>query len=131
MHDMEGKEEEAKVEKENLTYPKNIPNIETKPKAQQQKAKKTSPSLIQKKTENWKDQVSDMMKDLRTFIMVDVQVLMNENMKEFMKELIVNIKNNIVDTMKTQTTINNLANLTPMSPLEPIIQDSPQSTPQS
>ena len=72
-----------------------------------------------------------MMKYLRTFIMVDVQVLMNENMKEFMKELIVNIKNNIVDTMKTQTTIDNLANLTPMSPLEPIIQDSPQSTPQS
>ena len=33
MHDMEGKEEESKVEKENLTYPKNIPNIETKPKA--------------------------------------------------------------------------------------------------
>ena len=132
MHDMEGKEEESKVEKENLTYPKNIPNIETKPKAQQQqKPKKTSPSLIQKKAENWKDQVSDMMKDLRTFIMVDVQVLMNENMKEFMKELTVSIKNNIVDTMKTQTTINNLANLTPMSPLEPITQDSPQPTPQS
>ena len=33
------------------------------------------------KSENWKDQVEDMMKDLRTTIMEDVKALMNENMK--------------------------------------------------
>ena len=58
-----------------------------------------------------------MMKDLRTTIMVDVQELMNENMKEFIKEMAVSIKNNIVDTMKTQKIINNPTNLTPMPPL--------------
>jgi len=30
------------------------------------------------KSENWKDQVSDMMMDIQTSIMVDVQELMNE-----------------------------------------------------
>ena len=34
-----------------------------------------------KKSENWKDQVSDMMKHLRQSIMVDVKELMNENKK--------------------------------------------------
>lgn len=29
-------------------------------------------------SENWKDQVSDMMMDIQTSIMVDVQELMNE-----------------------------------------------------
>ena len=46
-----------------------------------------------------------MMKDLRTTIMMDIQELMNENMKVLMKEMAVSIRNNIVDTMKTQTTI--------------------------
>ena len=41
------------------------------------------------------------MKGLRTTIMVDVQELMNENMKELMKEMAVSIRNNITDTMKT------------------------------
>ena len=82
------------------------------------------------KLENWKDQVSNMMKDLRISIMIEVEELMNENMKEFMKEMVVSIKNNIVDTMKTQTMINKITNLTPMSPPEPITQDSPQPTPQ-
>ena len=34
------------------------------------------------KIENWKDQVSDMMKDLRTSIMIDVKDLIEENMKQ-------------------------------------------------
>ena len=41
------------------------------------------------------------MKGLRTTIMVDVQELMNENMKELMKEMAVSIRKNITDTMKT------------------------------
>ena len=45
-----------------------------------------------------------------------------------MKEMAISIRNNIVDTMKTQAT-NNPTNLTPMSPPEPITQ-SPYSTPQ-
>ena len=53
--------------------------------------------------------------------MVDVQELMNENMKELMKEMAVSIRNTIVDTMKTQT-VKNSTNLTPMSPPETITQ---------
>ena len=41
----------------------------------------------------------------------------------------VSIKNNIIDTMKTQTIINNPTNLTPMPPPEPITQ-SPHLIPQ-
>ena len=49
MHDMKEEEVEAKVPEEDHHYLKNTPNIETKPKAQQQrKPKKTSPSLTQK-----------------------------------------------------------------------------------
>ena len=70
------------------------------------------------------------MKDLRTSIMVDVKEIMNEDMKEFMKEMVVSINNNIVDTMETQTMINKITNLTPMSPPKPITQDSPHPTPQ-
>ena len=70
-----------------------------------------------------------MMKGVRISIMVEVEELMNENMKEFMKKMVVSIKNNIVDTMKTQTMINKITNLTPISPPEPITQDSPQQTP--
>ena len=56
------------------------------------------------------------MKDLRTTIMVDVQELMNENMKRLMKEMVVSIRNNIVDTMKTQTTTKTPTNISLMSP---------------
>ena len=59
--------------------------------------------------------------------MVDVQELMNENIKELMKEMTISIRYNIVDTMKTQTTKHS-TNLTPMSPPEPITQ-SPHFTP--
>ena len=69
------------------------------------------------------------MKDLRTTIMMDIQELMNENMKVIMKEMAVSIRHNIVDTMKTQTTIKETTNLTPISPTEPITQ-SPHPTPQ-
>ena len=79
------------------------------------------------KSENWKDQVSDMMKDLRTTIMTDVQELMNGNMKELMKEMVAIIRHNIIDTMKTQIT-NNTTNLTPTTTPEPITQ-SPHPTP--
>ena len=41
----------------------------------------------------------------------------------------VSIRQNIVDTMKIQTTIKEKTNLTPISPTEPITQ-SPQPTPQ-
>ena len=57
------------------------------------------------KSENWKDQVFDMMKDLQTTIIVDVQELMNENIKELMKEMAVSVRNNIVDTMKKIITV--------------------------
>ena len=70
-----------------------------------------------------------MMKDLRTTIMMDVQEIMNKNMKVLMKEMSVSIRQNIVDTMKIQTTIKEKTNLTPISPIEPITQSS-QPTPQ-
>ena len=56
------------------------------------------------KSENWKDPVFDMMKDFRTTIMVDVQELMNKNIKEFMKEIVVSIRNDIIDSIKTHST---------------------------
>ena len=46
-----------------------------------------------------------------------------------MKEMAVSIRQNIVDTLKTQTTIKEKTNLTPISPTEPITQ-SPHPTPQ-
>ena len=60
------------------------------------------------------------MKDLRQSIMADVKELTNEKMTEFMKKKAVSIKRNIVESMKTQTGINNQTNLTPMSQPEPI-----------
>ena len=60
--------------------------------------------------------------------MLDVQELMNENMKELMKEIVVIIRHNIIDTMKTQIS-NNTTNLTPTTTPEPITQ-SPHPTPQ-
>ena len=49
---------------------------------------------------NWKDQMFNMMKDLREFIMIDVKYLMHENIKEFMREMAVIIRNDIKATMK-------------------------------
>ena len=54
--------------------------------------------------------------------MVDVKELTNENITEFMKKMAVSIKRNIVESMKTQTGINNQTNLTPMSQRKPITQ---------
>ena len=71
-----------------------------------------------------------MMKDLRQSIMVDVKELINETMKEFMKKMTVSIRSNIVKSMNTQPMINNQTNLSPMSQLEPITQDSPHLTTQ-
>ena len=47
-----------------------------------------------------------MMKNLRASIMIDVQEVMNENMKVLMIEMTVIIRNSIFNTMKTQTTFN-------------------------
>ena len=69
------------------------------------------------------------MKDLRQSIITDVKDLTNENMTEFMKKIAVSIKRNIVESMKTQTGINNQTYLTPMSQPEPITQYSPHPTP--
>ena len=71
-----------------------------------------------------------MMKDLRTTIMMNVQEIMNENMKVLMKEMAVSIKQNIVDTMNIQTTIKRQTNITPISPTAPTTQ-SPQPTTQA
>ena len=49
-------------------------------------------------------------------------------MKELMKEMVVSIRQNIIDAMKTQIT-NNITNLTPTTAPEPITQ-SPHPTPQ-
>ena len=57
-----------------------------------------------------------MIKGLRTTIMMDVQKLMNKNMKVLMKEMTVSIRKSIVDTMKTYTTIKETTYLTPISP---------------
>ena len=69
-----------------------------------------------------------MIKDLRTTIMMDVQEIMNENMKVLMKEMAVSIKQNIVDTMNIKTTIKGKTNLTPISPTAPITQSPQPST---
>ena len=71
-----------------------------------------------------------MMKDLRQSIIVDFKEIMNENIKEFMKEMRVSMKINIVESMNTQTMINNQTRITPMSQPEPITHDSPHPTPQ-
>ena len=60
---------------------------------------------------------------------MDVQEIMNKNMKVLMKEMAVSIRKNIVDTMNIQTTIIEKTNITPISPIEPITQSS-QPTPQ-
>ena len=75
------------------------------------------------KSENWKYQVEDMMKDLRKTIMVDVKAIMNENMKHLMKEMVVSIRHNIIDAMNTHTP-NSTTILTPTNSPE-IITQSP------
>ena len=78
------------------------------------------------KSENWKDQVEDMMKDLRKTIMVDVKAIMNENMKHLMKEMVVSIRHNIIDAMNTQKP-NSTTILTPTNSPK-IITQSPNPT---
>ena len=41
-----------------------------------------------------------MMKDLRESIMVDVKDMMEENMKEFMREIATSVRNDINETLK-------------------------------
>ena len=69
-----------------------------------------------------------MMKVLRTTITKDVKALMNDNMKQLMKEMVVSIRHNIIDAMKIQTSTST-ANLTPTNSPEPITQ-SPNPTTQ-
>ena len=60
-----------------------------------------------------------MTKDLRESIMVDIKGIMNDNMKELMKEITVTVKSkNIVESMKKQAVNNNQTNLTPTSQQE-------------
>ena len=64
--------------------------------------------------------------------MVDVKDLMNENMKKFMKEIAVSIRNDIKAPMKESIkTTNNeqQINLTPNSQPELITQDTSQPSP--
>ena len=71
-----------------------------------------------------------MMNDLRQFTMMDVKEPINETMKEFMKEMTVSIRSNIVESMNTQKMIHRQTNLALKSQPEPITQDSPHPTPQ-
>ena len=64
--------------------------------------------------------------------MVDVKDLMNENMKDFMREMAVSISNDIKATMKeSMKTTNNeqQISLTPNSQPELITQDTPHPSP--
>ena len=76
---------------------------------------------------HWKDQVTDMMKDLRESIMVDVKDLMHEDMKEFMREMAVSISKDIKATMKES--MKTMNSLTPSSQPELITQGTPQLSP--
>ena len=76
--------------------------------------------------------MSDMMKDFRELIMVDVKDLTNENMKDFMRKMAVSISNDIKATTKeSMKTTNNKQqiSLSPNSQLELITQDTPQPSP--
>lgn len=70
------------------------------------------------------------MKDLRQSIMIDVKDLMNKNMIEFMKEMKVSLRSNVVESINTQHIINTQINLTPMSQPELITKDSLHPIPQ-
>ena len=73
-----------------------------------------------------------MMKDLRESIMVDVKDMMDENMKEFMREIATSVRNDIKETLKDAIITKgeeSKVDLTPNSQPEPITQDTPQQTP--
>ena len=76
-----------------------------------------------------KEQVSDMIKDLREFILVDTKELLNENMKEFMKVITHNIEISIYASLPSLVVRNIQTTLTLNSQLEPITQDTPQTIP--
>ena len=76
-----------------------------------------------------KEQVSDMIKDLREFILVDTKELLNENMKEFMKVITHNIEISIYASLPSLAVRNIQTTLTLNSQLEPITQDTPQTIP--
>ena len=64
--------------------------------------------------------------------MVDVKDMVNENMKEFMREISMSLRNDIKATLKDAMKIFNeetKMDLTPHSQLELITQDTPQQTP--
>ena len=76
--------------------------------------------------------MSRMMKDLRESIMVDVKDIVNENMKEFVLEITMNIRKDIKETLKDTMNTNKekiKIDLTPNSQPELITQDTPQQTP--
>ena len=76
----------------------------------------------------WKKQVSDMMKDIHESIMVDAKELLNENMKECLKQITYNVKNTIDVAIPPLVVRNIQTTLTPSSQLTPITQDTPQPT---
>ena len=66
------------------------------------------------------------MKDLKESIMVDGKEWMNENMKEFMKEITVNVKSNIIESMNIWLGNKNQNNITPNPQPKPTTQETPQ-----
>lgn len=76
-----------------------------------------------------KEQVSDMIKDLRESLLVDAKELLKENMKEFMKVITHNIEILIYASLPSLVVRNIQTTLTPNSQLKPITQDTPQQKP--
>ena len=73
-----------------------------------------------------------MMKDLRDSIMIDAKDMVNKNMKEFMREILMSLRNDIKATLKETMETNNdesKMDITPHSQPELITQDTPQQTP--
>ena len=60
------------------------------------------------------------MKDLRASIIVGVKDLLNENIKEFMKEVAVSVKGTIVEYIPSQVANNIHTTLNHKTQLEPI-----------
>ena len=76
--------------------------------------------------------MSGMMKDLRDSIMVDVKDIMNEKMKEFMREITMSLRNDIKETLKDAMNTNKekiKIDITPNLQPDLITQDTPQQTP--
>ena len=73
--------------------------------------------------------MSNMIKDLRESIMIDVKDLMNENTKQFMREMTVSIRNDIKvtkrESMNTKKEVQQII-LTLNSQPELITQDTTQ-----